>query len=108
MEIEVLEKKDHALLSRIEVSFKVKHPNESTPKRNEVRAGLAEHMDVKKGCIVIDKMIAAFGRSETIGMAKIYKSDENAKAIERKHILKRNNLISAESEKSKPKKEKNK
>ncbi len=104
MEIEVLEKKDHALLSRIEVSFKVKHPNESTPKRNEVRAGLAERMDVKNGCIVIDNMKAVFGRSETIGLAKIYKSDENAKAIEHKHILMRNNLISAEREKSKPKK----
>jgi ribosomal protein S24E len=35
MEIELMEKKDHPLLSRIEVTFKVKHPNETTPKRYE-------------------------------------------------------------------------
>ena len=105
MELEVSEKKEQPLLARIEVSFRVKHPNESTPKREEVRAELAEKMNVTKGCIVIDNMKADFGKSETAGLAKIYKTENDAKTIERKHILVRNKLISKESKKSDSKKD---
>jgi ribosomal protein S24E len=107
MEIELLEKKDHPLLSRIEVSFKIMHPNESTPKRSDVRDGLAEHLNVKKGCVVIDNMKAVFGKSETLGFAKIYSNEKDAKDIEHKHILIRNSLATADKEK-KEKKEKKK
>lgn len=105
MEIELLEKKDQPLLSRTDVSFRIIHPNESTPKRNDVRDGLAEQIDVKKGCIVIDNMKAVFGKSETIGFAKVYSTEKDAKAIERKHILIRNKLAVAETEKKEAKKE---
>ncbi len=105
MEIELLEKKDYPLLSRVEISFKIKHPNESTPKRGDVRNGLAEHLNVKKGCVVIDNMKAVFGKSETLGFAKIYSSEKDAKDIERKHILIRNKLAPAETEKKEKKKE---
>ena len=106
MEIELLEKKDHPLLSRVEITFKIKHPNESTPKRGEIREVLAEQMNVKKGCVIIDNMKAEFGRTETIGFAKIYSSDKDAKEYEREHILVRNKLTSAKKEKTEPKKEK--
>lgn len=105
MEIELIEKKDQPLLSRIEVRFKIKHPNESTPKRDEIRGVLAEQLTVKKGTIIIDSMKSDFGRSETIGFAKLYQSEDKAKAIERKHILVRNKLITKESKKKTAKKE---
>jgi ribosomal protein S24E len=106
MEIEVIQKKDSPLLSRTEISFKIKHPKESTPKRSEVREELALQMSVKKNCVVIDNMQAEFGKPETIGFAKIYLKDKDAREYERKHILKRNRLETGESGKSseKPKK----
>jgi ribosomal protein S24E len=92
MEIELLEKKDQELLSRVDISFRIKHPNESTPKREEVRDELASQMNVKKGRIIIDHMEADFGKAETSGFAKIYKTEEDAKKIDRDHILVRNKL----------------
>lgn len=106
MEIELLEKKEQPLLARIEVSFRITHPKEPTPKRDAVREGLAEQMKVKKSCVIVDNMKADFGKSETIGFAKIYKTDKEAKAIERKHILIRNKLEMEESNKSEDKEKK--
>jgi ribosomal protein S24E len=48
-------------------------------------------------------MKAIFGKSETIGFAKIYSSDKDAMAIERKHILVRNKLMKDESVKKEKK-----
>jgi small subunit ribosomal protein S24e len=105
MEIELLEKKDQPLLSRLDVTFRITHPNERTPRRSDVREELASQLSVKKGNVIIDNMKAVFGKSETMGFAKIYKSDKEAKEIEREHILVRNKLISGKSEKGKEKKE---
>ena len=99
MEIEIIEKKESPLLSRIEVSFRIKHPKESTPKRNEIRDELATQINVKKNCVVIDNMKPVFGKAETIGFAKIYSSDKEAKELERTHILKRNKFEIGESKK---------
>ena len=106
MEIEVIQKKDSPLLSRTEISFRIKHPKESTPKRSEIREELALQMSAKKNCVVIDNMQAEFGKPETIGFAKIYSKDKDAREYERKHILKRNSLDTGDSGKSsdKPKK----
>jgi small subunit ribosomal protein S24e len=105
MEIELLEKKDQPLLSRLDVTFRITHPNERTPRRSDVREELASQLSVKKVNVIIDNMKAVFGKSETMGFAKIYKSDKEAKEIEREHILVRNKLISGKPDKSAEKKE---
>ena len=106
MELELLEKKELQLLSRVEVTFRIKHPNESTPKRNDVREELASKLNVKKSNVIIDNMKADFGRAETVGFAKIYKTEDEAKSKERKHILVRNKIVTSESKKGEEKKEK--
>ncbi len=108
MEIELLDKKDQPLLSRIDVTFKITHPNERTPKRDEVREELANQMNVKKSSIVIDNMKSIFGKSETMGFAKIYKSDKEAKVMEREHILVRNKLVAGKVDKGEAKKKEEK
>jgi small subunit ribosomal protein S24e len=106
MEIELIEKKDQPLLSRLDVTFRITHPNERTPRRSDVREELASQLNVKKGNVIVDNMKAVFGKSETMGFAKIYKSEKEAKAIEREHILIRNKLISGKASKGEEKKEK--
>ena len=105
MELELTEKKEMPLLARTDITFRIKHPNERTPKRSDVREELASQMNVKKGSIVIDNMKAVFGKSETNGLAKIYKSEKDAKTIERDHILVRNKIVTAEAKSSEGKKE---
>jgi ribosomal protein S24E len=105
MEIEMLEKKDQPLFSRVEITFKVTHPKERTPKRDVVREELATQLNVKKNSVIIDNMKAVFGKTETIGFAKIYKSETEAKAYEREHILVRNKLKSGKVAAGKEKKE---
>ena len=108
MEIEMLDKKDQPLFSRVDITFKVIHPKERTPKRDVIREELATQLNVTKSSVIIDNMKAVFGKTETIGFAKIYKSETEAKTYEREHILIRNKLKSAKPGTGKEKKEEKK
>jgi small subunit ribosomal protein S24e len=96
MQLEVLQKKENPLLKRVEVTFKAIHKAEPTPTRDALRAFLAKELNATKDIVVIDSQASTFGRYETFGEAKVYKSKEQALAVERKHILVRNKLIEPE------------
>lgn len=108
MEIEIISKKENPLVGRLEVNFKVSHPKEITPGRKEVRDEIATLLKVKKERIVIDNMKPEFGKPETIGYAKIYKSKDDALQMETKAVLKRNALIEEKKEEKKEKTEEKK
>src|SRR5713226_3048038 len=93
MQLEVLNRKENPLLKRIEVTFKATHKAEPTPTRDALRAFLAKELKATKDIVVIDYQASTFGRYETVGEAKVYKTKEEALAVERKHILVRNKLI---------------
>ena len=96
MQLEVLAKKENPLLKRVEVTFKATHKSEPTPTRDALRAFLAKELNATKDIVVIDSQASTFGRYETVGYAKVYKSKDEALAVERKHILVRNRLIEPE------------
>src|SRR3989449_7690891 len=96
MQLEVLQRKENPLLKRVEVTFKATHKAEPTPTRDALRAFLAKELKAMKDIVVIDYQASTFGRYETVGAAKVYKSKEEALAVERKHILVRNKLIEPE------------
>ena len=99
MQLEVLQRKENPLLKRVEVTFKAIHKAEPTPTRDALRAFLAKELKATKDIVVIDFQASTFGRYETVGEAKVYKSKEEALAVERKHILVRNKLIEPEVKK---------
>jgi len=99
MQLEVLNRKENPLLKRIEVTFKATHKAEPTPTRDALRAFLAKELKATKDIVVIDYQASTFGRYETVGEAKVYKTKEEALAVERKHILIRNKLIEPEVKK---------
>jgi small subunit ribosomal protein S24e len=105
MEVEVISKKENLMLDRLEVDFKVIHPKEITPKRKDVRDEIATQLKVQKDRVVIDNMKTEFGKPETMGYAKIYKSKSEAQATETEAVLKRNNLFEAKKEKAEGEKE---
>jgi len=96
MQLEVLQRKENPLLKRTEVTFKATHKAEPTPTRDTLRAFLAKELNATKDIVVIDSQASTFGRYETVGYAKVYKSKDEALAVERKHILVRNKLIAPE------------
>jgi small subunit ribosomal protein S24e len=92
MEVEIVSKDENLLLERIEVTFKAVHAKEGTPQRDVIREKLASLLKVGKERVIVDSMSSEFGRMETFGYAKVYKSKEAAMRYEREHILIRNKL----------------
>ncbi len=105
METEVLSRRENPLLDRIEIEFRTRHPSEPTPTRDALREEIAKIAKGKKDLVIIDRMDSDFGRPETTGYAKVYKSKEKALSVERKHILIRNGLLKPEKEPEKKKPE---
>ncbi|KYK27986.1 MAG: hypothetical protein AYK23_05695 [Candidatus Proteinoplasmatales archaeon SG8-5] len=99
MELEIQDKKENPLLERTEVEFVIKHPNQPTPKRENVREQLSKELKVPKDRIVVDHMNSRFGLATSTGYAKIYDKKETALEIERKHHLLRNRLVKDEKAK---------
>src|SRR3990170_3765818 len=102
MEVQILAKKENPLLQRTEVSFKAIHKAEPTPTRDAIRQELAKHLKAAKDVVVVDGARSTFGRSETSGYAKVYKSKEQALSVERYHILVRNKLAEPKPKEAKP------
>jgi len=92
MEIEIVSKKENELLDRTEVKFKAVHTKEGTPQREAVREKLAAMLKATKERVIVDSMDSEFGKTETIGYAKVYKNKDAAMKFEREHVLVRNKL----------------
>jgi len=105
METELLSRKENPFFERIEVEFRTTHASEPTPTRDALREEIAKIAKAKKDLVIIDRMDSDFGRPETTGYAKIYKSKDKILSVERKHILIRNGLLKPEKEPAKKKPE---
>ena len=101
MEVEIESKTNNPLLKRTEVHFTVHHESEKTPKRELVRSELAEKLNVKKENVIVNFMKSSFGSTDTVGYAKVYKSVKEAETWEKKHALKRNNILTGEKKPAK-------
>lgn len=91
MEIEIVSKRENVLLNRTEIRFNVIHEKSGTPKRDEIRAKLAEVLSVNKDTLVVDFLKQKYGTHQTYGYAKVYKNKE-ALELERMPVLIRNKL----------------
>ena len=104
MEVEITSKRENQLLKRVEIKFQATHPNEATPNRDNLRQEIAKSLSAKKEHVILDWVRSDFGRTRTVGYAKVYKSKEDALRIERKPILVRMGLVAAEVREKKEKK----
>jgi len=105
MEIHIVEQKENPLFARKEVAFRVAHQGETTPSRVQVRQLVASELGTKTENVVIAKMASEYGRGATTGVARAYKSAEEARKTERVHLLKRNSLYVEKAKKGEKKKE---
>jgi len=103
MEIEVKNKKENPLLNRTEIWFTIKHDATTTPAKKDVREAIAKMTNSTKERVVVDQLSSVFGKGETIGYAKVYKSKQDAVNVERPAVKIRHGL--AEPKKKAEKKE---
>ncbi len=90
MDIEITEQVDNKLFDRQDVKFVMWHKGETTPSRNKVRDLVAGKLGAKSDAVIVDHMESASGMAATRGVARAYKSLEEAKKHERKHFITRN------------------
>ena len=101
MEIDIKEKKNNPLFKRTEVHFIINHEGERTPNREIIRSEIADKLNVKKENIIINNIKSSFGIQKSVGYAKIYSTPKMVEKLERKHILKRNQVIDKTKDKKK-------
>jgi small subunit ribosomal protein S24e len=89
MEILVERENQNPLLKRKEIHFKLKYDSQ-TPSRSDVRQKLAGLFSVNVDNVIVEYIKPEFGKSEASCYAKIYDTVDDLKAIEAKHIIKRN------------------
>lgn len=98
MRIEITSREENKLLNRVEVTYRAIHPKEKTPSKEESRSQLAANLQVPKELIIIDFQKSRFGKNYTEGYAKIYKTKEEAIALEPDYLLIRNGLKTKEGD----------
>ena len=80
-------------MKRKEIKFSIDHSqNGGTPPRNEIIMKLATLLKTKNEFVYVKNMKTKTGTMTTIGQANIYKSIDDARALEPKHIISRNKL----------------
>ena len=105
MEIKIESSKENALLDRRDITFSLAHAGETTPSRTQVRQLVATQIGTKTENIVVVQMKSEYGRGVSNGTARAYKSADAARASERVHLLKRNQLYIEKPKKEAPKAE---
>ena len=103
MDISITEQKENPLFGRKEVTFRVAHPGETTPSRVQVRQLVAGELGTKTENVIVAKMESDYGRGATTGVARAYRSAEEARKTERVHFLKRNSLYQEKAKKGEKK-----
>jgi len=92
LNIEVKRDRMNKLLNRRELDLIISYES-STPRRDDVRKFIAEKYGVEVERVIVEKLESMFGALKAKARIHIYDTVEDAKRIERKHILRRHGLL---------------
>ena len=92
MNIEIKRDWMNKLLNRRELDLIISYES-STPRRDEVRKLIAEKYGVEVERVIVEKLESMFGALKAKAHIHIYETVEDAKRIERRHILRRHGLL---------------
>ena len=84
MKVEIDSKKENVLHKRTEVQFTAEHNGEATPKRSDLRAGIADKLGVAKDRVIVDHTNSEFGMGKSHGYAKVYEKAKKVKLVKAK------------------------
>ena len=95
--MEIVDRKENSLLSRIEIRFQLRHEQSATPSRSNLRSKVASLEPGSSASNVIVKDVTTrFGQPLTTGLAFIYDSPE-AMQIEPQYILDRHGVVTEDA-----------
>lgn len=97
MNLEVVSTKVNPLLARREIAFEIEQP--STPNRRDVTQELSGLMKVKTDQVCIIRLQTYSGSQKTRGRAHIYDTAAQARLVEPKYMMQRNNKVKEEKKK---------
>ena len=98
MKIEIIKERENHLLNRRELSFKVRH-DAATPSRQEVRKKLIALLNAKKETVILDSFTSRYGLMESIGVVRVYKSEDRAREVESRFLIDKNFRVKKAEEK---------
>ena len=102
MELEITEKKEEPLLSRIKIKAEIDFDN-VTPSKEELKSRIASSLNASENLIVVKNIYTKFGEKKANALAYCYKSEEDIKKIEPKPKKKKEVKKKAEKKEEKPK-----
>ena len=88
MEVAIKSDTRNELLARREIGFAIQYEG-ATPSRLQIIGKLCALLNVKESQVVLDTLKTRFGKTEVIGEARIYDSEEGRKKTERAHLMER-------------------
>ncbi len=99
--MEIVERKENAVLDRVELSFQWNHAREATPSLSQmVDAAAKAEPGADKKLVFVKKVNTRFGMSRTSGLVLVYSSAESA-SIEPKYVVERHKSLSETKTKEK-------
>ena len=95
--MEIVDRKENSLLSRIEIRFQLRHEQLATPSRSNLRSKVASlEPGSSASNVIVKDVITRFGQPLTTGLAFIYDSPE-AMQIEPQYILDRHGVATEDA-----------
>ncbi len=92
MEVKIASVRENMLLKRKEIKFKIEHgPAGKTPGRAEVRKAVAAEIKAGTELVFVQKIETKTGTNTASGSANVYETFDQAKLVEPKYIMQRNN-----------------
>ena len=99
--MEVIERKENAVLDRVELTFQWNHSGESTPSLSQmVDAAAKAEPGADKKLVFVKNVNTRYGMSRTSGMALIYGATESA-SIEPDYVIERHKSLNETESKEK-------
>ncbi|KKM91980.1 hypothetical protein LCGC14_1223020 [marine sediment metagenome] len=90
LQIEITEEKKNLLIGRTEITFRLDHFGEGTPRRLDIKKKIAAMQGSDEKLTIIRKLQTKFGSSHIIGQVFIYKDASKLQFYEPFHIQVRN------------------
>ena len=98
--MEIVERRENALLKRVEIEFIIRHENQPTPTRKAMTEWLNKlEPGSKKELVVIKDVTTRFGRAQTTGIGLIYQ-DAQALSVEPKYVHNKLSALNPAAEES--------
>jgi len=88
MQIDIKEKKEMPLLSRMNVRAELSYDG-ATPSRTEIKKLIASNIGADEKLLVIKKVETAYGARKAGVEGHVYKNEEDMKKTEKEYLLKR-------------------